>query len=185
MNRPPLLLMLLGVTGSGKSYFARQLAEKTGAVRFNGDAMRHAIFKTSENVKAHYGDPLTRPMTFGAIDYAAAQTLRAGYDVIYDANNNSRNVRKNQQRIAADAGAFPVIIELKVSLELAKKRALEREETADQPLNSELIDEIITRNLANFDELEPDENVIMIDGMASFEAQLKLYNEQLENILRR
>jgi predicted kinase len=94
MTKKPLLIMFLGVTGSGKSYFARQLAAKIGAVRLNGDSMRLALFKTPEAVEARHSDPTTNPMTFGAIDYAAGQILLAGCSVIYDAHHNRQYPEK-------------------------------------------------------------------------------------------
>lgn len=39
-----LLVMMLGVPGSGKSFFARQLADSLGFVRVSSDAIRTRLF---------------------------------------------------------------------------------------------------------------------------------------------
>ena len=40
MIKAPLLIMVMGLPGSGKSYFARAFAKKIGAVHFNSDIIR-------------------------------------------------------------------------------------------------------------------------------------------------
>ena len=48
VSRQQLLVMMLGTMGSGKSYFARQLAAKIDARRVNADIIRRELFKTYE-----------------------------------------------------------------------------------------------------------------------------------------
>ena len=41
-----LLVMMIGIPGSGKSFFARQLTEKLNAERLNMDLLRRELFGT-------------------------------------------------------------------------------------------------------------------------------------------
>lgn len=54
----PLLIVFLGFPGSGKTYFARHLAEKIGAVTLNTDALRVSMFGSLEKIDEirHKGD---------------------------------------------------------------------------------------------------------------------------------
>jgi len=183
--RRPLIIMFLGVPGSGKSYFARQLAAKTHAVRFNSDAMRLALFGSVEEVEKRRNDPAMNVMTFGTIDYVAEQVLSAGHDVVYDAHHNRRDLRKKFEQMALLHGAIPLVVWMKTPQAVALSRAQNREATVDQlRLSPEVVREVVRRQLANFDEPDEHENVITIDGTVDFEQQIVSYTAQLEKITR-
>jgi len=42
--KQPVLFLMVGHAGSGKSFFAKRLLLERQAVRLNGDSLRHAIF---------------------------------------------------------------------------------------------------------------------------------------------
>lgn len=177
--------MMLGYPGSGKSYFARQLADKIAAVRLNGDSMRIALFKSVEAIDAHPDKKLLNEQTFGAIDYAVIQVLKAGHDVIYDANNNKRGIREELEKLAQEHNAIPLVVWVKTPHEVALKRGQTREAAADsRQWPEEKMLASMNKHIANFDEPGSDEVVITIDGTIDFESQYESFNAQLADIAK-
>ena len=180
MDRP-LLIMFLGYPGSGKSHFAKQLAEKRHAVRLNGDSMRIALFKTVEAIEAQPDKKVVNQQTFGAIDYAVGQVLRAGHDAVYDANNNRRSIREGLEKLAEEYGAVPIVVWVKVPFEVALKRGQTRDVAADsRQWAEEKMRETMERHIANFDEPIQTERVVVIDGTADFDTQYETFIEQIK-----
>jgi predicted kinase len=182
----PLLLMFLGYPGSGKSHFARAVADKLGAVRINGDSMRISMFGSREEIEKIYstGDRnILNSYVFGGLNYAAEQILARGHDVVYDAHHNKRIDRTELEELAARHDALPVLIWVKTPLEVAVHRGQTREETIDQRrLSEEKIRESIARHQAVTDEPDSGEIVIAIDGQVPFDEQFKSFEAQLETI---
>jgi predicted kinase len=175
-----LLIMMLGHPGSGKSYFAKQLAPKMGAVRFNGDNMRVHMFTDPKAA----GDRANNPMVFGAIDYAVIEVLRAGYSAIYDAQHNHLAERDRDRRIADEFGAAAIIVWIKTPYEIALHRDTHRAESPDQRRKS---DDHMRRSLEmHMKALETPgvgELLITLDGTLPFSQQYKSYTEQLSRLV--
>ena len=76
----PILTMLVGVAGSGKSTVAKQIAQKSGAHIHSSDAIRAEIYG-DENCQKNPG------RVFDILLQRVCRDLRDGYDVIYDATN--------------------------------------------------------------------------------------------------
>lgn len=179
----PTIYAFLGLPGSGKSYFARNLSEKFGIVRLNSDAMRMAIFGTRKMTTEIYrnGDrKILNSYVFKAIDYATEMLLANGQSVIQDANHNERSVRKNLEVLAARYNAQAVLVHVKTPKEVAIQRAQERIETNEQRKHTRTeIEATHSRMLAVIDPPEDSELVIVIDGMGSSEEQLASFEQQI------
>ncbi len=189
MDKQPLLVMFVGVPGSGKSYFGRQLAERLGGVWLNNDSMRLAIWGSREEVRKTHVDVDERAkgnaMVFGAMNYAASRILVAGTTVIYDSNANGRRERAGMQQLAADSQALAVVIRIKTPFAIALQRGQEREETDDQrQLTEAKMREVIERHGAEIDEPGADENVIEMSGEIAFDDQYESFQRQLLAIHR-
>lgn len=182
----PTVYMFLGVPGSGKSYFARNLSEKTGAVRINSDSLRLAIFGSLETMRALYASgqrEILNSYVFNSMDYATEQILRQGHDVVYDAHNNKRKDRESLEKIAERVGAAAILIWIKTPFEVALKRGQQRNATADQrQLSEEAMKEVMERHQRFTDEPIDGEKVIVIDGTVSFDEQYAEFTKQLEAI---
>jgi predicted kinase len=181
----PVLVMFLGVPGSGKSYFARHLAKKINAVRLNGDSMRMAIWGSLEEItKAHGDRNRGNNMTFGAINYVVDQILATRHSVVYDAHHNRRDIRKELENMTREHGAVPIVVWVKTAEDIAIERAQAREATVDQRrLTEEEVREVITRHMKYFDEPDQTENVIIIDGTENSSTQFESYEKQVAQFI--
>jgi predicted kinase len=178
--------MTLGHSGSGKSFFVRELVKKVPAVRLNGDTLRIEMYGSTEELDRYRVlDPtLSKEKIFKAVDYMAKQVLSAGFSVIYESNNNKRSIRQNLEALANAYGAVPAVVWIQTSPEVAMQRIQEREETPDsRRWDEQAAREVVERHIANTDEPGDDENVIKINGTVSFEEQFESFEKQLTEIV--
>lgn len=183
----PVLIMFTSLPGSGKSYFARQAAERMRAVRLSSDAFRPAMFGSVESwreAEERFGRQAMLDQLFGAMDYASEQILLAGDDLIYDTNTNKRAYRRAEEERAERFGAVAVAIQLEVPYEVALQRGQDREEQADQHRNDEAgMRELIARIQAETDPFENSELVVRLDGQAPFNEQFASFETQVKRLI--
>jgi predicted kinase len=181
----PLLIVFLGFPGSGKTYFAKHLAEELHAVILNSDALRVSMFGSPETIEHIRNSHPARLYddVFGAMDYATRQTLRAGHTVIYDAQQTKRKNRRNIEKIAHESGAVPILVWIKTRKKTALLRGQEREASDDShQYSAEKMEFLINRFDSVTDLPEPDEHTIEINGEQPFELQFASFKQQLETI---
>lgn len=185
----PVLVMFTSMPGSGKSYFARQAAERMKAVRLSSDALRPAMRGSIEawkEAEAIAGKETMHKQLFGMMGYVRDQVLAAGCDLIYDTNTNKRALRKAGMEQAVKFGATPVIVRLEVPYEVALQRGQEREEQADQRQHTEDgMRNLIDRIQDNTDPFDVSEPVVTLDGQKPFEEQFAEFERQAKEIVAR
>jgi predicted kinase len=120
----PVLVMTVGLPGSGKSTFSRRLAAEVGAVVLESDALRHLLF----------GRPTflinESRRLFHAIHEATRGLLQRGQSVIIDSSSLKEQDRRPIYGIAADEGVSLVIVQLRAEESIIFDRLLEREASA-------------------------------------------------------
>jgi predicted kinase len=116
MNKPVLYLML-GYPGAGKTSVAEKIAKFTGAVHLNSDWFRlHMYKKPTFSQEEH--DSL-----YGNLNYLCELILSTGKSVIYDANLNLYIHRQEKYDIAKKTGAEVKLVYVKTDVETARIRA--------------------------------------------------------------
>lgn len=158
MAAQPVLYMMLGYPGAGKTTAAKIIAEISGAEHLASDFIRLELFP-----KPQFTEEEHRQL-YAYIDKLAERLLLSGKSVIYDANLNRFEHRDQKYSICRRSRARSVLVWVQTPKELAKRRATKLSE--NDPL----------RPFGNFDEptfdrlamaIEPpgqDEPHIMLDG---------------------
>jgi predicted kinase len=113
------LVVLVGITGSGKSTFARTHFAPTQVL--SSDTFR-AMVADDEN------DQSASPAAFDALHHVAGLRLRAGRLTIVDATNVQPYSRAALIRVAREHDVLPVAIVLDVSVEECWRRTQQRPE---------------------------------------------------------
>lgn len=180
----PILVLFVGIPGSGKTTFARKLAKELGAVLLNSDAIRMAMWRNLEVIQAAHADPDNRKqgnlLTFGAMNYAAEQIVSAGNSVVYDCNANHISERQEKHDIAIAHGAQSVVVRIEVPYDVALKRIMEREAAHDQrQISPEIAEDVLQRFMSEIEEPTLDERAIKIPGDVSFDEQLAIFQSSL------
>jgi predicted kinase len=117
----PLLIMLYGFPGSGKTYFARQLSENLQAAHVQGDRIRAELFETPRHDKQE--DAIISQL----MNYMTEEFLNAGVSVIYDVNAVRGSQRHALRDMARRAHAQPLLVWVQIDLESAFTRGMKRD----------------------------------------------------------
>jgi predicted kinase len=121
----PVLIIVSGLPGSGKSYFSRRLAERMPLPIIESDAMRQILSAKPDYSQTESG------RLFRACHALMDELLRKGISVIFDATNLIENHREQLYRIADRAGAKLILIRVEAPPQVVQQRLERRQAGAD------------------------------------------------------
>ncbi len=181
ITNKPLLVMMYGYPGSGKTYFARQLCEYLQAAHLSGDRIRHELFE-----KPRY-DQQENNIIVHLMEYMAEEFLRAGVSVVFDANTNRLAQRRALRDIARKAHSQSLLIWLQIDIESAALRISRRDRRkADDKYAIPLTKEAFNKEVKSMQNPN-NEDYMVVSGKHTFNTQKssvirKLYDIGLINV---
>ena len=159
--REPAVIVLAGVTASGKSTVARALAARAQLPHLNSDVIRKRLAGVEPSVRAPASayTPAMSEFTYRELGRLAGASAGS---VIVDATFHRRRMRDAFREQLGDAADRAVYIECRAPAAVLERRLRTR---AQQPgRTSDATLEILTRQLADLeplDEVPPDRHVIL------------------------
>lgn len=141
---PPALVLTSGLPATGKSWLARRLAGRLGAVVLRSDVARKRLagLDPSDSADASWGEGLYREemtdRTYDRLLERAAETLDRGRSVIVDATFPTRARRDPFLRLAERRGHEVAIVHVRASEETVRERIERRREDRDDPSDAGL-----------------------------------------------
>lgn len=173
----PLLIMLYGFPGAGKSYFARQLCERMQLAHVQGDRIRSELFE-----KPAY-DKEENAVVIQLMDYMTHEFLSVGLSVIYDVNAMRQAQRLALREMARRTRTQPLLIWLQVDTDGAFSRVAHRdrrrtEDKYSAPMDRRTFDEIA----AHMQNPTTVEDYIVISGKHSFNTQVSAVIKRLREL---
>src|SRR5580704_13076285 len=100
----PLLILLYGFPGAGKTFFSRQLCEHIQAAHVNSDRIRSELFEQPRYDKEE------NMVVSQLMDYMTHEFLNAGISVLYDTNAMRQSQRLTLREMARRSHAKPLLI---------------------------------------------------------------------------
>jgi len=129
----PFLLILHGLSGSGKSYLARQIGDASGAICLRSDVERKRLF---EQPQARYSEQANQA-TYQHLHHLAEKALHAGCPVIVDAAYLRRSEREAARMIAENAAVPWLILACEAPLPVMEQRIAERKRAGVDPSDAD------------------------------------------------
>jgi aminoglycoside phosphotransferase family enzyme/predicted kinase len=158
---PPMLLLMCGVSASGKSRFSRRLLPHAEVVRVRSDVERkrmHGLSALAHSGSGIDGGLYTADATVAVYERVAGlcrQVLDAGWVAIADATFLKRWQRERLRREAREAGVRCAILEFFAPEPVLRERVERRLVKADNASEADL--EVLARQLAGREPLADDE----------------------------
>lgn len=175
---PPVLILVSGLMGVGKSTLAAPLATALGGLWLRSDLLRKSLAGlpagTAQAVpfgSGIYRSELTR-RTYGVLATQAGQALARGQSVVVDASFAQANDRRKMLAVARKAGVPLLLLQLHCPLELARERLDQRQATGTDPSDGRSA--LQQAQLRQWQEPTPEENRYLVDTTLGVD-----YNVQL------
>jgi predicted kinase len=122
----PVLVVVSGLPGTGKSHFCRQLAERLPAVILESDALRKVLFTTPSYSQAESA------RLFKAIRLLVDRLLAEGIPIIVDATNLTERYRRHFYSIADRRGVKLTLARIEAPPELVRERIEARQANSEE-----------------------------------------------------
>lgn len=122
----PVLVVVSGLPGTGKSYFCRRLAERLPSVILESDALRKALFPSPSY------SLMESARLFRTIRLLIERLLKRGIPIIMDATNLSERYREYFYSIADRLDVKLVLISVEAPPWLVKERLEARQKRPEE-----------------------------------------------------
>ena len=176
-RRAPSLVVMVGLTGSGKSYVANAVAGRAGFAVVSSDAVRDEITARGASATAYGADryaDAARAAVYDAMRARAAAYLSEGESVVLDATHIARAERRRAYELAREAGAHLVVVEVRSDEAHTREHFAVRE--SDATAASEGRWEIYLAQRDAFeplDELPVRARLVAVDGSAALASNVE------------
>lgn len=187
--RPPLVALIIthGVSGSGKSYYAAQLAERMGAIQVRSDVERKrlhgyaAAADTQSAIREGIYSADAGVRTYEQLAGLARTVTGAGYPVIIDATFLQFVWREHFRRLSDSIGVPFILLDFKADRETLCERLRSRQTAGGDP--SEAGIEVLDAQLASQQPLMPDEMAAVLGVDSGMDIPIKdLHRRLVEKI---
>lgn len=173
----PLLIMLYGYPGSGKSYVARQLVGHIQAAHVQGDRIRYELFD-----KPRY-DKQENAVVTQLMDYMTHEFLNSGISVIYDTNALRAAQRHGLRDMARKAHAKPLVVWLQIDIDSAYGRTQIRDRRKADDKYAPMMDKSTFDNVtSHMQNPTSAEDYVVVSGKHIFSTQLSAVMKKLHDL---
>ena len=137
--RAPVLLITHGVSGSGKSWYAEQLAERLGAIQLRSDVERKRLHGFPANADTGSGmqsgiySQAASEQTYARLAGLAADIIAGGLPVIVDATFLKQAQRSRFRELAASCGVSFLLLHFEADRDTLLRRVLKRQAAGSDP----------------------------------------------------
>lgn len=170
----PLVIMMLGASGAGKSFFARQFSDTFSAPVVSYDRLRMITFADPTYQKAE--EDVVRNLANNEIN----ELFKAHKTFIVDGGNSTRNERILIERAARENDYGTLVIWVQTDEPTSRYRALKRNPKRKwDEWNVSLTEQQFDTMAKRINPPLPSENTVVISGKHTYATQAKVVLKKL------
>lgn len=174
----PVLVLLYGFPGSGKTHFARQFCDSFHAAHVQGDRIRYELFDEPKYNKEE--DDIVNHLMM----YMTEEFLRLGVSVVFDTDVIRSSHRRDMRDVASRLKADNLMIWLQIDVESAFTRVVKRDRRKVDDKFTRTLDRTTFDRLASGMQNPKSEDYVVVSGKHTFTTQKnaiikKLYDKGL------
>jgi len=173
----PVLIMMYGFPGAGKTYFARQLSGSLKAVHVSSDRIRGELFENPSYDKEENQvvDHLT--------EYMVEEFINAGISVIYDMNVAKATQRRRLRDLAQKTHSKPILLWFQVDHDTAFGRIMKRDKRRVDDKFARYFDRSgFDSYITSMQNPKHEEDFLVLSGKHSFQMQRSSLIRRLYNL---
>ncbi len=165
----PILILMSGLSGSGKSWIAKRLAPVLGAVHLSSDVERQRLGELQALARSGSGweqglcsrEANTR--VYQHLARCAADTLAGGYTTIIDATVHRREDRTLFYDLSVGLGVTACVVQCEAPPEVLQARVETRRQRGDDPTDPD--PSVLHRQEARCEPLQADESFVLFEAV--------------------
>lgn len=162
----PMLIMLYGFPGAGKTLFANNLTEYLDCAHVHSDRIRHELFEEPRYDEQENG------IINHLMEYMAEEFLNAGISVIYDTSMSRKSDRHEMRELARKKHAKTLLVWFQVDPDTAFARLRKRDRRKSEDKYAFEYTESDFRYIASrMQHPEPTEDYVVVSGKHTFPSQ--------------
>ena len=165
----PHIIIMVGIPGSGKSFFAEQFATTFNAPMVSTDKIRDNIFE-----KPNFSKPEEDIVNKVAL-YQLGEILKSGRTIVFDGSTGSRSERDYISKTSRTASYEPLFVWVQTELATAKSRTLK----SKTDKLSRMTEEQFSGRVSRFTNPNPNEKFVVISGKHAHSSQLRIVLKRL------
>ena len=170
----PVLILLYGFPGAGKTHFARNITEHLDAAHVHADRIRHELFEEPRF------DEQENAIINHLMEYMTEEFLRAGISVVYDTNAARKSERRMIREMARKKHAKTVVVWFQVDAETSYSRLKTRDRrTADDKFAIDYSQDDFRNYASRMQHPEPTEDYVVVSGKHTFGSQKSAFFKKL------
>jgi predicted kinase len=160
---------MVGIPGSGKTFFAEQFASTFNAPSVSVDKIRENIFEKPSYTKSE--EEIVNNMAM----HVLGEILKSGRTIVFDGSTSSKSERDQIAKASRAAGYEPLFVWVQTELPTAKSRTLKLKTNKTTRMSEEQFNNRVSR----FTNPTHTEKFVVISGKHAHSSQLRIVLKRL------